>query len=308
MHIQNRQYKQITRDHMSVCICTYKRPILLELLLNKLQKQITEKLFTYSIIVVDNDHAQSAKDIVISVKEKSLIDIDYYNEPRQNIALARNRAVQNAKGDLIVFIDDDELPVNEWLFNLYKTYYEYKADGVLGPVKPKFAMQPPQWIIKGKLCERKSFKTGSIIKKYTDMRTGNVLLPKTIFNYEGELFNPDFGRTGGEDIEFFKRMIRRGHVFVWCDDAPVYETVPPERFKRSYLLKRALLRGMVNSKNPTLNSILKSFIAFFIYTFILPVFALIGHHIFMKYLIKDCDHIGKLLGVCGLEVIKERNF
>ena len=65
-------------------------------LLCELQHQKTDKLFTYSLTVVDNDYAESAKKIVETIMNESSIDIDYYCEPEQNIALARNKAVQNA--------------------------------------------------------------------------------------------------------------------------------------------------------------------------------------------------------------------
>ena len=52
--------------------------------------------------------------------------------------------------------------------------------------------------------------------------------------------------------------------------------------------------------------VFKSVISFSIYTLALPFFFLIGRHIFMKLLIKDFDHIGRLLAVCGLDVIKEK--
>lgn len=42
--------------HISVCICTFKRPSLLLRLLKELAGQETQGLFTYSIVVVDNDH------------------------------------------------------------------------------------------------------------------------------------------------------------------------------------------------------------------------------------------------------------
>ena len=287
------------RDHIAVCICTYKRSRLLSRLLSELQNQITDNLFTYSIVVVDNDHTQSAKSTVASFKENSLIDIDYYIEPEQNIALAKNKAVHNSKGNFVAFIDDDEFPDNRWLLNLYKTLNNYNVDGVLGPVKPYFETEPPQWIIKGKLCERPSHKSGSALR-WSDTCTGNVLLSMDIFNKEENKFNPDFGRTGGEDVDFFRRMIEKDHVFVWCEEAPVYETVPPERFKRAYFLKRALLRGVVNSRHMSFISFdtLKSVVAFVLYTSALPIFLLSGHHLFMKYLIKNCDHIGKLLSIC----------
>jgi glycosyltransferase involved in cell wall biosynthesis len=295
-------------DHISVCICTYKRQKLLIRLLNKLQSQITDNFFIYSIIIVDNDLDQSAKKSVISFKEKSVIDIHYFNEPEKNIALARNKAVQNAQGNFVAFIDDDEFPDDEWLLALYKSYKKFNADGVFGPVKSHFEIEPPQWIIKGKLHERESFKTGTLLKRFKYTRTGNVLLSMKIFDEKKVNFDPTLGKTGGEDTAFFKRMIESGCVFVWCNEACVYETVPSERFTRAYFLKRALLRGVVSSRYVSFISfsMLKSLIAFILYTSALPFLFLIGDHIFMIYLIKDCDHIGKILALCGLKVIKER--
>src|ERR1051325_8420557 len=84
-------------------------------------------------------------------------------EPRQNIALARNMAVANAKGDFIAFIDDDELPGGEWLLTLFSAYQQYGVDGVLGPVKPRFDEPPPKWVVDGRFCERPSYPTGFVI-------------------------------------------------------------------------------------------------------------------------------------------------
>lgn len=297
-------------DHISVCICTYKRPKLLGHLLDKLQHQKTDQLFEYSIVLVDNDLNQSAKTVFESFKRRTKIDINYHVEPEQNIALARNKAVLNAKGDFLAFIDDDEFPNEDWLLNLYKTYRQFHVNGVLGPVKPYFETEPPQWIIKGKLCDRESFPTGTIIQNQKYTRTGNVLLGRKMFDDKESLFNPLFGKTGGEDVDFFKRMIQNGNVFVWCNEACVNEIVPPERFKRSYFLKKALLRGIANSKKVSFFSfdVFKSIVAFILYTPTFMAFLLIRHDLFMKYLIKDCDHIGKLLAICGLDVVKERTF
>jgi succinoglycan biosynthesis protein ExoM len=297
-------------DHISVCICTYKRPPLLRQLLRELQHQVTDDLFTYSIVVVDNDFEQSARDTTESFKGRSLIEMEYLNEPRQNIALARNKAVENAQGDLIAFIDDDEFPEPAWLLNLYKALVRSGAAGVLGPVKPHFEIEPPKWIVKAKLFERKAFETGTTLQNVRDMRTGNVLLSGTLLDEKTNLFDPQFGRTGGEDSDFFKRMLQKGSIFIWCNEASVYERISPQRLKRSYLLRRALLRGVVRSRRDSFNvkGTLKSLIAFPVYTMALPVLFVTGHHLFMKYLIKDCDHIGKLLALCGLEVVKERTF
>jgi glycosyltransferase involved in cell wall biosynthesis len=209
------------RDHISVCICTFKRPKLLGNLLAKLQTQKVDELFSYSVLVVDNDFQQSGKSAVESFKKGAKIGIDYFVEPEQNIALARNKAVENAKGHFVAFIDDDEYPSDEWLLNLYKAYYNFNTDGVLGPVKPHFESDPPAWVIRGGFCERESFKPGFYIKDHRYTRTGNVLFNKKIFEGGKNLFDPQFGKAGGEDGNFFKRVIQQGKSFVWCDEACV---------------------------------------------------------------------------------------
>ena len=290
-------------DHISVCICTYKRPKFLAKLLGKLQHQITNKLFGYSVVVVDNDRLESGRSVVESLMIGSKICIDYYNEPEQNIALARNRAVQNVKGDFLAFIDDDELPAEDWLLKLHKSLLLYKADGVLGPVKPCFDESPPDWILQAGLFERPSHNTGTVLH-WDDTRTGNVLLKSQLFHDKENVFNPAFKH--GEDKDFFRRMMEKGFIFVWCEEAPVYETEPSERFKRSYFLKRALLRGSVSLRHRSskIVPVLKSFAAFGIYTCALPFLLFAGQYLFMKYLVKDCDHIGRLFRACGLDIEK----
>src|SRR5436190_12853645 len=100
-----------TSKHISVCICTYKRPQLLGRLLVELACQETGGLFTYSIVVVDNDRLQSAEAVVSGF---AAVSVKYCVEPRQNIALARNRAVQDSRGDFVAFFDDDQFPTKCW--------------------------------------------------------------------------------------------------------------------------------------------------------------------------------------------------
>ena len=55
-----------------------------------------------------------------------------------------------------------------------------------------------------------------------------------------------------------------------------------------------------------LHGVVKSLLAIVIYSSALPILLLYKHDIFMKYLIKDFDHIGKILAVMGLDVIKQK--
>lgn len=291
-------------SHISVCVCTYKRPQFLKQLLEKLSDQETGGLFSYSVVVTDNDQAQSAGMLVAEMAGKLAISIKYCVEPQQNIALARNKAIENSDGDFVAFIDDDEFPTPRWLLTLFNACRQFSADGALGPVKPFFDREAPQWIIKSGLYDRPTYGTGLVIDG-SKGRTGNVLLKREVFAEGEQWFRPEF-RTG-EDQDFFTRAIEKGRVFVWCDEAVAFEIVPPIRWSRSFLLKRALLRGTVALAQPNSKflDICKSLIAVPLYLVALPFLLILGQHRFMRCLVKLCDHLGKLLAVFGINPIKD---
>jgi len=290
--------------HICVCVCTYKRSQFLQRLLGELCAQETKGLFRYSIVIVDNDQSRSAEAVVMGFVAASAVPIKYCVEPQQNIALARNKAIENATGDFVAFIDDDEFPSKHWLLTLFEACNKYGVDGALGPVKPFFGEDTPKWVIKGKFYMRPTYPTGLVID-WRKGRTGNVLLRRGIFATGEQPFRPQF--RNGEDQDFFRRMIERGHVFIWCDEAVAYEVVPPIRWKRTVMLRRALLRGASAALHPTVGvrNIAKSVIALLAYTVALPLALLLGHHRFMIVLVKLCDHLGKLLAVVGINPIRE---
>lgn len=285
-----------------VCVCAYKRPELLKRLLHELCKQNTGGDFMYSVVVSDNDRGESARKVVSEFRARTSVEIKYCVEPEQNIALARNRALENAQGDFVAFIDDDEFPAADWLALMLKACREHHADGVLGPVRPFFDEHPPEWLARGRFCERPEHETGSLLD-WKQTRTGNALLRRAILTGGGGPFRREFG-NGGEDQDFFRRMMERGHRFVWCNEAVVYEVVPPERQRRRYFLKRALLRGQNERLLLSASSIAKSLVAVPLYAVSLPFMAMLGQHVFMKYSIRLCDHAGKLLTAVGVKAVR----
>jgi len=273
-------------------------------LLEKLGEQDFGSLFTYSIVVADNDRLRSAEPVVAEFATISPIPISYCVEPRQNIALARNKAIENATGQFLAFIDDDEFPAKDWLLTLFKTCSKYDVDGVLGPVKPYFDEDAPTWVIKGKFYARPSYPTGFVID-WRKGRTGNVLLKRRVFAAGEQPFRPEF--HVGEDQDFFRRMIDQGHVFIWCDEAVAYEVVPPIRWKRTFMLRRALLRGRMSLAHPTFGvlDIAKSLIAVPAYLVALPLALVCGQGSFMNVVVRLFDHTGRLLALLGINPVKE---
>ena len=292
---------------ISICVCTYKRPDLLRQLLLKLEEQETVDIFDYSIVIVDNDSSESARQTAESFARQSKISIKYYVEPEQNISLARNKAIENAKGDFVGFIDDDEFPSSTWLLNLYTAFNTYKPNGgVLGPVIPYYPQGTPKWLIKSKICDRPNPPTGTILD-WNKTRTGNALLSKKIFNGNKFLFDVKKGRTGGEDRELFKLLMDHGYSFIWCREATVYEVIYSDRWKLSHYFYRHLMMGGVAGKK--LKSplyFIRSLVSLLCYSVLLFIAIFRGKHHIYKHFIRVVYDFGRVMGCLGILFVKER--
>lgn len=288
--------------HIAVCICTYKRPLMLQRLLADLATQETDGRFTYSIVVADNDESGSGRPVVTEAFNSSSTPIKYCHEPRRGIANARNAVVASAEGDYLAFIDDDEFPISTWLLRLFDACNEFKVDGVLGPVRRRFDQTPPAWLLKSRLYDRPVNPTGMIVN-WREARTGNVLLKKHVIGGDAMPFNPDF--RAGEDHDFFRRKIDQGFSFIWSADAEVSEVLPPARWKRMYFVRKALLQGATAAQHPDCGyiSIVKSIVALPLYIVVLPFTLPFGQQYFITTLTKFCFHLGKLLIMVGINPV-----
>ena len=302
------------KDHISICICTYRRNQMLERLLRKLAHQETDDLFDYSIIVVDNDAAGPAREMVLRVRDELSLNITYSIEPVQTISAARNHALQLANGNYVGIIDDDEFPPTHWLITMYRAIQTFDVDGALGPVHPFFDKEPPSWLVKSRLCERPAHRTGTLLI-WDQTRTGNVLLKKDVFDAHQLCFDLKY-KTSGSDKEFFREAMALGYRFIAVEEAPVYEVVPPERQTTSYYIRRAVLQASNERKfrAPYLHGLskvsvpMKAFAALLVYTMILPFCFFIGSHAVMRYVGKAAYHASWLLAMLGIDLARQRNF
>lgn len=301
-------------DHISICVCTFRRNRMLERLLRSLKNQDTGGLFDYSAVVVDNDATGQARETVARLSAELRMSIDYDIEPENTIPAARNRALGLARGNYIGIIDDDEFAPQHWLISLYRAIQKYGVDGGLGPVYPFYSQRPPNWVLRGRFGERPVIRTGTVLN-WNQTRTGNVLLKRDVFDRHHLRFDLRW-KTSGSDRAFFKEAIAAGHRFIAVKEAPVYETVPPMRWKKSYYLRRALVQGYNTHKNAAdeihgLQRILvplKLAAAAGIYTLALPISLGMGTHIYVKVLERGGHHLSRLFAMLGIELVKKRDF
>lgn len=118
-------------NNLSVLIPTCGRPRLLARCLDSLRKQT---VLPDRVVVIDNGSGKDIKEII--GKFRSYFKIDYFFEKKIGRAFARNRALKEAKGEILAFIDDDCLADINWISNIIDHFARFpETDGVLGKSK-----------------------------------------------------------------------------------------------------------------------------------------------------------------------------
>lgn len=231
--------------HISVCICTCKRPSSLHSLLSAIygQKFSYAQELKIELVIVDNDIEQSAKPVAHSFEDNDLFSIRYVVESRRGIPIARNTAIKSIAHDsvYIVFIDDDEIPEPSWLTELVKIQRLYQSEIVAGPVLPLFDAKVPQWTINGNFFERPEYKTGELISVAA---TNNALIDVHWFQTRNIWFDESLALTGGSDSFFFTYARKAGATIVWANDAVVREYIPASRATTRWLLARTFRKSL----------------------------------------------------------------
>lgn len=229
-----------------VGVPTYRRPQELEALLPMLLAQAGDLPGRQvEILVVDNDPAASAQEVVAAQDDAS---VHYALQPLPGIAAVRNRildvATHRLGADLVAMIDDDERPEPGWLAALVQTQVRTGAALVAGVVVPRFEGPLDPWVAAGRFHTRfhtqRNIPTGTPIDVAA---AGNLLLDARQIRALGHRFDERVGLAGGEDTLFSRELHRRGGSMVWCADAVAVDRVPLERMTRRWVLTRAMSHG-----------------------------------------------------------------
>lgn len=226
-------------DAIDVCICTYRRPQISETLTAVAAQRLADGR-TLRVIVADNAADTEARDRISAAGEKLSLDLRYVHAPARNISIARNACLDAAQGDWIAFLDDDEIPAASWLEELLAEARRADWDAVLGPVQALYPEETARWIKAGDFhSTRPVWVRGVIETGYT----GNVLLRRRLIERAQLRFREEFGRTGGEDLDFFYRLRDAGGTIGFAPAALAYETVPRDRISLLWLVRRSFRRG-----------------------------------------------------------------
>ncbi len=178
---------------------------------------LTQKLNEdFEYIVVEGGSTDDTPKILDRCLERAGRKLRIFKGPGEGPAAARNLAIKNAKGDIIVFIDADCEAGEGWLRNLIQPFESEGIGGVCGSVKT-----PKGLGLVGRIVglDWEYRQEERIVKDMRWFHFMNTAYRREIFNKIGLL---DERLTTGEDQEFFRRAQNCGHKFLFAEDAVVY--------------------------------------------------------------------------------------
>jgi glycosyltransferase involved in cell wall biosynthesis len=116
----------------SIIISTFNRGGNLTPALNGLAGMVVPPGVEWEVLLVDNNSTDSTKEVILHfVKEHPEI-CRYLFEGRQGKSYALNSAVLQARGDVLVFTDDDCIPEPHWLERIATEFSSRPDLGILG--------------------------------------------------------------------------------------------------------------------------------------------------------------------------------
>ena len=229
---------------VSVCMCTYKR----ESLNKTLDSVVSQKLpegYSLEVVVVDNDAEESGRAACEAFKNHpSGVPVRYFTNAVRNLSEVRNSTMDHASGELLAFIDDDEWASDDqWLARMIATMEKHQTDCVFGRVIVHYPESSPDWIVAGDMFGKDRHPHESHQKKGA---TSNALLKAGWVRDQEIRFDPYFGKSGGEDTDFFHRIFKAGGKLIYDANATVEEMVEPHRLNLEYIKKQNIRIGQTH--------------------------------------------------------------
>lgn len=237
---------------VTVAIPTYNGENRLSDVLDRLRVQVGTEAFSWEIIVVDNNSSDRTAALVRDYQKTwpAAYPLRYCFAPEQGAAFARQRAVEKAQGELIGFLDDDNLPEPNWVAAAYqfgKTHPEVGAFGsqIHGLFYEKTPEEKLPVNFKKIACFLAIVERGNSPRKYEPEHKilppgAGLVVQKKVWleSVPKRLVLNHTGKEAGlasEDLEVLLHIQKAGWE-IWYNPAMVvYHKIPNKRLEPEYL-------------------------------------------------------------------------
>ena len=245
----------------TVAICTYNGENRLPEVLERLRSQVNTEHFHWEILLVDNNSTDQTAELIrnYQLDWPQEYPIRYLFEAQQGSAYARQRAVQEAKSELIGFLDDDNIPALDWVAAAYDFAQTHpRAGAYASQIHGDFEVEPPRNFkrIAGFLAITERGPEPLLYnprKKLLPPSAGLVVRKSVWGQHVPQTFTLK-GRVGqsqgqaiaasepGEDLELLLHIQNAGWEIWYNPDMEMHHKIPQWRFERDYLI--TMFRGI----------------------------------------------------------------
>jgi len=240
---------------LSVIICTWNRAELLYETLNSLEKSELPHDTEWEVIIVDNNSTDETAAVCQQFLRENPRRYRYIVEKRQGKSFALNAGIQDARGRILSFTDDDVIIDPAWLAETIRMFESSPCIGIAGKIVPLWNSKKPAW-----LTSEGPYKLLPAIVSYdlgeypceikAPALGANLSIRKEAFEKYG-LFRTDLGPTEGseirgEDNELCWRLLHAGERLMYAPKAIVFHPVDIRRIDKRYF--QAWYDGMGQSQ------------------------------------------------------------
>ena len=228
---------------LTVAICTWNRSKLLGQTLERMTRLSVPAGLDWELVVVNNRSTDATDAVLASFAGR--LPLRPVFEPVAGQSSARNAAVREARGEYIVWTDDDVLVDASWLAAYADAFERWpRAAFFGGPIEPWFEGEPPAWL-------RAGIRRVEAAYAVLDLGSEPIRLSARTFPYGANMavrrrvydnvrYDPGLGLRPGssmrsEEKVLVEHLARAGEEGWWVPDARVTHFIPRARQTVSYL-------------------------------------------------------------------------
>jgi glycosyltransferase involved in cell wall biosynthesis len=238
---------------ISAIICTHNRAPLLRRAVDSLINQ-TLPPADYEVIIVDNASTDGTRDLAQQLARQA-VNVRYVCEPELGLSSARNRGIEEARGEVVAFMDDDAAAEGAWLSSLLAAFDRERQPlaCVGGKVLPVWETARPGWLADSLLPYLGLRDYGDTSRPCAfpeEFAIGcNMAFRRRDLLEGAATFDPLLGRRGGnlignEETAIQRRLHERGGVIFYEAAAVVHHLVASARLTRRWFIRRCFDQGV----------------------------------------------------------------
>lgn len=227
---------------------------MLDSLLSSILEMSIPQHIVWELLIVDNNSTDDTRMVAEHYNEK--LPLTYISETKQGKCFALNHSIKKAKGDLLLFCDDDVIVEPDWLSAFVEAAENRGYSWFGGRVKPNWKNAKPPWYREETVAAFRGYfgdydlgESSRVYKKGDKLPLGaSLAIRREVFDKIGE-FRLDLGPRGklrgvGDETDFLERAIAAGFKGWYVGNTKVLHYVGKERLSLVGYVNYGLGKGI----------------------------------------------------------------